>query len=126
MRIILYLVSQALGVGAVFAAGRHQGLSAALFNDLGQYAAAVIYTAAHVFIWTRSHWMFKVGRVLTWAGYAAILALFVAAYFPNGIVPVLLLLISGITKPLVLGFAAVGLPAWLASRTAHSSAATRL
>ena len=106
-----WIVSVLAGLGLMVYAGSYAGFGPDLTAALAQFAFAAGFVGVHVFIWRGDGLVTKVLRFLVWAFYAGLLAAFLVAYFPRGVIPMLKLMGSNITLPMVLGFLAIALPA---------------
>ena len=106
-----WIVSVLAGLGLTVYAGGYTGMGPDMTAALAQFAFAAVFVGVHVFIWRGAGLVTKVLRFLVWAFYAGVLAAFLVAYFPRGVFPMLKLMGSNITLPMVLGFLAIALPA---------------
>lgn len=104
---LVWILSLLAGLGLTVYAGGHRSLSPELIGALMEYGFGAAFVALHVLVWRGEGRFFTVLRVLVWAAYAALIGLFVWAYFPRGIIPVLKLLFSNVTLPMAFGLLAV-------------------
>lgn len=113
---VRWIVSLGLGLAVMVYAGGYHALDPVLVDAMLQYGFAAVFVGLHVFIWTRPGRVFTVLRVIIWAIYLGLLAAFLLAYFPRGVIPVLSLLASNVTLPMALGFLAMAIPAMIRRR----------
>ena len=114
---LAWILSLVAGLGLTAYAGGYTAWGPDLMADFVDYGFAASFAALHVLVWRGEGWFFAVLRFLVWAFDLSLAGLFLWAYFPRGILPILKLVTSGVTLPMVIGLAAVAIAALFRRRT---------
>lgn len=115
-RMMVWVGFLVAGLALTAYAGGYQSLSPELNDAVMDYGFAALFAGLHVFVWRGEGRVFMVLRMLVWAFYATLTGLFLWAYFPRGILPLLKLMASGVTLPMAFGLLAVVMAAMFRRR----------